>query len=112
MKNGELNGGGTDERRCPICGKRCQNKSALAVHLFWKHRNIKPGESDQVTEIDNERPKVDETKNTFIIETDDGKQKKIAKKTAKFEFNIEGKKIIIDGSKIVYRPEDRIKKVR
>ena len=64
MKNGELNGGGTDERRCPICGKRCQNKSALAVHLFWKHRNIKPGESDQVTEIDNERPKVDETKNT------------------------------------------------
>ncbi|HEC72664.1 MAG TPA: ribonuclease P protein subunit [Thermoplasmatales archaeon] len=55
---------------------------------------------------------IDETKNTFIIETDDGKQKKIAKKTAKFEFNIEGKKIIIDGSKIVYRPEDRIKKVR
>jgi len=55
---------------------------------------------------------IDETKNTFLIETKDGKQKKLAKKTAKFEFDIEGKKIIIDGSKIVYRPEDRIKKVR
>jgi len=55
---------------------------------------------------------IDETKNTFLIETQDGKQKKLVKKTAKFEFNIEGKKIIIDGSKIVYRPEDRIRKVR
>lgn len=55
---------------------------------------------------------IDETKNMFLIETSDGKQKKLAKKTAKFEFNIKGEKIIIDGSKIVYRPEDRIKKVR
>ena len=54
---------------------------------------------------------VDETKYTFLIEIDD-KQKMIAKKTAIFKFDIDGKKIIIDGSKIMYRPEDRIKKVR
>ena len=54
---------------------------------------------------------VDETKNTFLIEVDNQK-KKIAKKIATFEFEYEGEKIILDGSKITYRPEDRIKKVR
>lgn len=54
---------------------------------------------------------VDETKNTFLVEVDD-RQKMIAKKTATFEFIVDGKKITIDGSKIMYRPEDRIKKVR
>ena len=54
---------------------------------------------------------IDETKNTFLIEIEK-KYKKIAKKTAIFRFNIDGKKIILDGSKIRFRPEDRIKKVR
>jgi ribonuclease P protein subunit POP4 len=54
---------------------------------------------------------VDETKNTFLIEIDD-KKRKIAKKIASFEFEYRGKKITINGSKIAFRPEDRIKKVR
>ncbi len=54
---------------------------------------------------------VDETKKTFLIETDD-KIKRIAKKTAVFEFTYEDKKISLNGSKINYRPEDRIKKIR
>jgi ribonuclease P protein subunit POP4 len=54
---------------------------------------------------------VDETKNTFLIEVDN-KKKKIAKNIATFEFEYEDKKVILDGSKISYRPEDRIKKVR
>ena len=54
---------------------------------------------------------IDETKNTFLIETKD-KKKIIAKKTATFEFDYGGKKITLDGSKIAYRPEDRIKKTR
>ena len=54
---------------------------------------------------------VDETKNTFLIEIENEK-KMIAKKTATFEFDYGGKKITLDGSKIVYRPEDRIKKIR
>ena len=42
----------------------------------------------------------------------DDQHKMIAKKTASFEFEYHGKKMILDGSKIAYRPEDRIKKVR
>jgi ribonuclease P protein subunit POP4 len=54
---------------------------------------------------------IDETKNTFTIKVDN-QNKMIAKKTATFEFDFDGKKIAIDGKKIAYRPEDRIKKVR
>ena len=54
---------------------------------------------------------IDETKNTFLIEIDD-QEKMIAKKKASFEFTIDGEKITIEGSKIMFRPEDRIKKVR
>ena len=54
---------------------------------------------------------IDETKNTFLIKTDHG-NKKIAKKTAIFEFEGDDEKIVIDGKKIAHRPEDRIKKVR
>ena len=54
---------------------------------------------------------IDETKNTFLIETKD-KQKRIAKNTAKFEFEYNGKKIAVKGSKLIFRPEDRTKKTR
>jgi ribonuclease P protein subunit POP4 len=54
---------------------------------------------------------IDETKNTFTIENNE-QRKMIAKKTATFEFVIEDKKVIIQGSKIMYKPENRIKKVR
>lgn len=54
---------------------------------------------------------IDETKNTFLIEIEN-KKKMIAKKTAKFEFIINNEKITINGEKIKFRPEDRIKKIR
>jgi ribonuclease P protein subunit POP4 len=54
---------------------------------------------------------IDESKNTFLIEIDD-KKMRIAKNIASFEFEFKGKKITINGSKIAFRPEDRIKKVR
>jgi ribonuclease P protein subunit POP4 len=54
---------------------------------------------------------IDETKNTFLIQIENQK-KIIAKNIATFEFETEGKKILLNGSKITYRPEDRIKKVR
>lgn len=50
---------------------------------------------------------IDETKNMLIIETDKG-VKKVAKEIAKFEIN--GR--IVDGKKIKYRPEDRIRKIK
>ena len=54
---------------------------------------------------------IDETKNTFLLEIED-KKKKIAKNIASFELKYKGKDITINGSKIGFRPEDRIKKVR
>ncbi len=54
---------------------------------------------------------VDETKHTFLIEVDN-KHRRIAKNIAAFEFEYDKKKIRLQGSKLTYRPEDRIKKVR
>lgn len=54
---------------------------------------------------------VDETKNTFVVEMD-GKEKRIAKDIAVFEFEINGRKFKIEGVRLRYRPEDRVKKAR
>jgi ribonuclease P protein subunit POP4 len=54
---------------------------------------------------------IDETKHTFLIEIQN-KQKRIAKQTATFAFEYHGKKTIVKGSRLMYRPEERIKKTR
>jgi ribonuclease P protein subunit POP4 len=54
---------------------------------------------------------IDETKHTFLIEIQN-KQKRIAKQTAAFAFEYHGKKTIVKGSRLMYRPEERIKKTR
>ncbi|MBN2603497.1 MAG: ribonuclease P protein subunit [Candidatus Thermoplasmatota archaeon] len=55
---------------------------------------------------------IDETKNTFLIRIKNHKDKRIEKKNAIFEFTINEEKIILNGTEIVYRPEERIKKIR
>jgi ribonuclease P protein subunit POP4 len=52
---------------------------------------------------------VDETKQLLIIESK-GKEKKLVKAICRFEFPSE--KVRLDGKKIAYRPEDRIKRAR
>ncbi len=52
---------------------------------------------------------VDETKNTFVIETEHG-EKSVLKKGASFQVSIQNQEIIIKGDILVGRPEDRIKK--
>ena len=54
---------------------------------------------------------IDETQQTFLIETHE-KQKRIVKQTATFAFDYHGKKTIVKGTRLVYRPEERIKKSR
>jgi RNase P/RNase MRP subunit p29 len=54
---------------------------------------------------------IDETKNTFLLQIKN-KQKRIAKNTAIFIIKIENKQIKVPGSKIRYRPENRVKKAR
>lgn len=54
---------------------------------------------------------IDETKNTFLLEIGNEK-KRIAKEIAIFEIEYQGKKTKIEGSRLMYKPEDRIKKSR
>jgi ribonuclease P protein subunit POP4 len=54
---------------------------------------------------------IDETQQTFLIQIEQ-KLKRIAKQTATFAFEYHGKKVIVKGSRLMYRPEDRIKKTR
>ncbi len=50
---------------------------------------------------------IDETKSMFRINTKNG-TKSIAKSKNSWKFSIEGKDMVIDGSKIAKRPFDRI----
>ena len=54
---------------------------------------------------------VDETKHMFLIESS-GNQKWIAKNIASFIFPTEQKEMQINGSKLRFRPEERVKKAR
>ena len=51
---------------------------------------------------------IDETKNTFVIKLAN-KRKRILKKDNIFEFSLNNKKKIVDGNKLIMRPEERIK---
>lgn len=54
---------------------------------------------------------IDETYNTFKIETKDGKEKIVSKKNCIFIFTLPDKtRVQVDGKILVSRPEDRIKK--
>jgi len=54
---------------------------------------------------------VNETYNTLVIQTEKG-EKKILKHISKFMFTLpSGLKVIVDGSRIVGRPEERLKKI-
>lgn len=54
---------------------------------------------------------VDETKNTFTIESA-GTERMVPKQGVEFRFTYRGTQIEIEGNKILHRPEDRMKKVR
>lgn len=54
---------------------------------------------------------IDETYNTFKIETKDGKEKIIPKANSVFIFTLPNKtKVEVEGKLLISRPEDRIKK--
>ncbi len=54
---------------------------------------------------------IDETKNTIIVERD-SKIRRIMKKGNSFEVSIQGKKVKIEGDKIMFRPEEKAKSIK
>lgn len=51
---------------------------------------------------------VDETKNVIVIE-DNGVEKKVPKKESSFEFSLGKEKVVVEGKRIMFRPQDRVK---
>ncbi len=55
---------------------------------------------------------VDETRNTLVVETPRG-AKVVPKRGQRFRFTlVDGGSATLDGARIAYRPEDRLKKAR
>lgn len=55
---------------------------------------------------------VDETLKTLTVRRGDGRESRLSKEGATFEFTTPQGKAVVVGSAIVFRPEDRTKKVR
>lgn len=55
---------------------------------------------------------VDETLNTFVLERPDSTEIRVAKASCAFAFETSDGPVRVEGARIRYRPEDRIKKVR
>ncbi|XRO76806.1 ribonuclease P protein component 1 [Methanocaldococcus sp. 10A] len=53
---------------------------------------------------------VDETRNTLVIEKENGKEVTIPKDIAVFLFELNGCKVKVDGRLLIGRPEERLKK--
>ena len=51
---------------------------------------------------------IDETKNMFIVKKADGKLVKIPKNACIFEFNLKGKRYLVNGLKLIGRLEKRV----
>jgi ribonuclease P protein subunit POP4 len=54
---------------------------------------------------------VDETQNTFVIDSNNQK-KVIPKKECEFEFDLNGEKVIVKGKEILKKSEDRVKEFK
>ena len=54
---------------------------------------------------------VDETKNTLLLEDENGNMRTIPKKTCVFELELWDEWVKIDGSSVCYAPEERLKKL-
>lgn len=54
---------------------------------------------------------VDETRNTFVLETRAGGEKRVPKKGCIFAFTLNRKKVRLEGNMLAFRPEDRPKKL-
>ena len=82
-------------------------KENLACHE-WIGLQAKVAESSDKSRLGLQGKIVNETKNLVVIETKKG-EKKMPKKEVKLEVMLAGKKALLDCSKLIQRPEDRIK---
>lgn len=55
---------------------------------------------------------IDETMQTLLVESPDGIERRVPKPGARFVFEVGGESIVVRGTDIRFRPEDRTKRAR
>ena len=74
-------------------------------------RNVTVESSTDPTLVGLSGEVMDETMKTLTVRTDRGTAV-VAKDTVTLAFDLEGRRVEVDGRTLMFRPEDRIKKVR
>ena len=54
---------------------------------------------------------LDETRQTFTVSTENG-EKRFAKNDLVFQVFVDGKEMVVEGNNIIFRPEDRPKRIK
>ena len=55
---------------------------------------------------------LDETMKTFVVRRDDGRRVVVAKAVVTLRVDLDDGPVVLEGRDILFRPEDRVKKVR
>ena len=71
---------------------------------------VKVSDSSNTKNIGVSGKVVDETRNMLILEKRGGKETRLVKEENVFVFDLNGKKVKVEGKLLLARPEDRIKK--
>ncbi len=87
----------------------CISKENIAVHEIIGLNAMVVGSTD-ANKIGLRGKIVDETKNTIVVES--GKKEKVLpKKEIVLELSLGNEKVVLNGKKILFRPEERTKKM-
>ena len=81
-------------------------KNILRHEIIGLHCKIVDAKNTSLVGI--EGKVLDETMKTLVL--GNGKRRRVQKEGSRFQFTVNSKKAVIDGTMIAARPEDRIKK--
>lgn len=83
------------------------NKTIVLHELIGLHAEVL--KSSDPSQVGIRGSVIDETKNTLLVETQDG-EKRVVKKISTFKFKYGRKAFVVDGKEIDFRADERIEK--
>ncbi|MER3601158.1 MAG: ribonuclease P [Nitrososphaerota archaeon] len=87
-----------------------RSKANLVAHELIGLR-VKVADSSDPSLVGLEGLIVDETKNTFLLETERGRRR-LLKAVCTLSFELDGEEVVLEGPALLRRPEDRIRMLR
>lgn len=87
-----------------------RSKANLGAHELIGLR-VKVADSSDPSLVGLEGLIVDETKNTFLLETERGRRR-LLKAVCTLSFELDGEEVVLEGPALLRRPEDRIRMLR